>query len=232
MLVYYKRFYNENRKGFDFNMKKILLIFLVAVLSLSVAACGKKKVDTSKSNHTAATDTDGNYVRMDGETSAIVDSDGNAIPGTAQMNAGAEVDMSKFDGESLTAEEAGEFDAPSSGAIGNFEVSIDDAKILERDGNKALIVSFTFKNNSTSPQSFDGIMSTEVTQDGLSLQPTVITDIDGITALAACENIEKGKTTKLQKIFVIKDTEAPVDVLVYKYGEPNGTQLAKTFKFN
>lgn len=212
-------------------MKKILSLFLIAALSLAVTAC-EKKTDTSKSNHTPEISEDGEFVRQSGETSAIVDTEGNAIPGTSQDNASDEVDMSKFDGEEMAVVEPGENAVPSSGAIGHFDVSIDEAKIIERDGNKAVIISYTFKNNTSYPKSFDSIMATDVTQNGMSMQPTVITDIDGITALAACENIESGEEIKLQKMFVITDTETPVDVVVYKYEEPNGAQIAKSFKLN
>lgn len=214
-------------------MKKLLSILLTAALALSIASCGKKTVsDTGKSNHTPETTSEGTFVRKDGETSAIVDTDGNAIPGTSQDNASSEVDMSKFDGETLSVAESTDSSLPSSAAIGNFDVSIDEAKIIERDGNKAVIILYSFKNNTSYPKSFDSVMATEVTQNGLSMQPTVITDIDGITALAACENIEPGEEINLQKMFVITDTQTPVDVLVYKYGEADGTQISRSFKLN
>ncbi len=219
-------------KGMNIDMKKILAIFLVAAFSLSTASCGKKKVDTSNSNNEPALTETGEMAHVDGETSAIVDSEGNAIPGTAADNAGAEVDMSKVDGKELSVVGNETNDSPASGTIGNFEVSIDEAKVIEADGNKAIVISYTFKNNTSNPMSFDGIMATEVTQNGLSLQPTVITGIDGINIHSAYESVDAGKKTTLQKTFVISDTESAVDVVVYKYAEPNGEQIAKSFKLN
>ncbi len=210
-------------------MKKLLAVFLVAALSLALTSCGKKTSDISSDIKPSLTE-EGEFVHADGETSAILDADGNEIPGTSADNAGKEVDMAKVNGKTLAVVENETNDSPAKGTISNFDVSINDAKIIESDGAKAVIISYTFKNNTSNPMSFDGIMATEVTQSGISLTPTVVTGIEGINIHSAYEPIGAGDKTTLQKAFLVTDTDTAIDVVVYKYAEPDGAQIAKSFK--
>ena len=191
-------------------MKKILAIIAAMSLVLSMAACG--------------TNDAGRSVTQGG---AAVDAEGNEIKGTTIDGAGKEVDMDKIDGEALKIDEnAG---GQPEGDIGSYYVSVDEAKVLKAEESKILVVSFTYENNSSEPAAFSNVFSVEVTQSAGKMMPTVVNK-DGINVLSGVEIIDPGKKTKVQKTYLITDEETPVDVMVYKYGEPSGDVINKTFK--
>lgn len=196
-------------------MKKFSVLLLVAVLMMSVASCGKKD--------SGITDTSGAATPTAETTQTAEASGGDIIEG-----AGKEVDMDKIEGKKLesTADETGQ------GKISSFDVSIDDAKLMDYEGGKILIVSFSFKNNTSSATSFDGFMSVDVTQDGKNLRPAVITGVEGLNINSSFEQIEAGAKTNVQKTYIVSDETTPVDVVVYKYGEPDGDMLTKSFNLN
>ncbi len=191
-------------------MKKILAILAAASLVLTMTACG--------GNGDA-----GSSVTQGG---AAVDEKGNEIPGTTIDGAGKEVDMSKLDG--VTLKEDKEANRTSEGELGSYNVSIDDAKVIEAGEGKVLVVAFTYKNESSEPAAFANVFTVETTQNGSKLGPCVI-NMEGINVLSGVEIIDSGKTTKVQKTYVITDEETPVEVLVYKYGEPAGDNISKVF---
>lgn len=189
-------------------MKKIFAIILTASLAFAMAACDKK--DT---------------VVQGGPS---VDENGNEIAGTAVDGAGKEADIDKLDGQELKEGELKK-GVESKGKIAGYNVSIDKAKIVETDDQKVLVVSMSFKNNSSKPMSFDGIISVDVMQNQKEMLPTVVTGLDGINILSGTEVIEPGKSTTIQKTFTLFDEETPVYVYAYKYGEADGDNLAKIF---
>ena len=101
-------------------------------------------------------------------------------------------------------------------------------KIVDNEDSNIFVVSFSFKNTSSEPIAFDNLFTTDVTQNGSKLMPTVV-NADGINVLSGVELIDPGKKTKVQKTYVITDEENPVEIMVYKYAEPTGDILKKIF---
>lgn len=194
-------------------MKKIFAILLTAALAFSVTGCGNKN-------------TDDNFTQTS-QGGASVDENGNAIAGTTIDGAGKEVDMKKVDGVELNSIKAEGVE--SEGAVGAYNVSIESAKLVDVENGKVLIVSFGFKNKSSEAVAFDNVMSVDALQGDTAVNASVITGYDGINILSAVELIESGKSTTVQKAYTLTDTETPVEIMVYKYAQPGGDKVVKTF---
>lgn len=189
-------------------MKKIISIIAVTALMLATAACGGRGDEVAQSTPSA-------------------ESQATDVNDTSVEGAGKDVDMNKVDGERLDGRKVD--GVKSKGEISGFDVSIDEAKVMTTEESKILVVSFSFKNTSSEPAAFGNIFSVDVTQDGGNLMPTVI-NTDGVNILSGVEQIESGSKTKVQKTYVLSDEENPVEVSVYKYGEPTGGILKKIFE--
>lgn len=200
-------------------MKKFIAIFAVVALMLSASACGKKDKTDNSATPTSVSDT------SDG--SAAVDENGNEIKGTAVVGAGDEVDMKKVEGDKVKAEKKD--NEPVSGTIAGLKVGIGDAKVMQTEQSKIFVVTFDFKNTTSSPLAFDNIISVDVTQNGSKLMPTVITNMEGINILSGVEAIESGKSTTVQKTYILSDDTTPVEVRAYKYAESSGDSLNAVF---
>ena len=185
-------------------MKKFLATVLALMMALSMTGCGEKNDIIDSPAH--------------------VDENGNVIAGTAIEGAGEEVDLDKVEGDKLTAVES---DARSKAKLRDYDVSIEDAKIFEFEGQKKLAVTFTFKNKSKTPVAFDNVMVVEAVQDGTTLVGgKVVMGVPGINILSGVEMIEKGTKTTVQKTFDIFNEEA-VTVTVHEYS--GDTAITKTF---
>ena len=194
-------------------MKKILAIIAAMSLVFSMSACGKKNNDDAGSSVT--------------QGGVAVDADGNKIPGSTIDGAGKEVDMDKIEGEPLEIDE--NVDKKSKGDIGSYYVSIDEAKTMVAGDSKILVVSFTFENKSNQPAAFSNVFSVDFTQNETKMTGVPI-NVDGVNVNSAVELIDPGKSTKVQRVRYISDEETPVQVSVYKYGEPAGDCVKKIFK--
>ena len=146
---------------------------------------------------------------------AAVNENGEEILGTAVEGAGKEVDMDKIEGTDLSYNA----NQKSSGKIDNYKVSIDNAKVTEIEGKKTLVVTFSYKNNGTEPVAFDDRM----------LAGTFHIGIEGINALSGSELMKKGEKTVVQKLYTLFEDSGVVTVEVYKYGEPDGERIVKSF---
>ncbi len=197
-------------------MKKILTVMLAASLVLVMTACGKNKVS------------DGDAGQSVVQGGAAVDEKGNEITGTAIDGAGAEVDMEKIDGTELKSDSK-----ETSGEIGNYEVSIDDAKMIEAEvegeNKKLVVVSFTFKNNSSKAVAFDNVLKVDAIQNDLALNAKPVSGVEGLNMRSGVEIIDSKKTNRVQKAYVITDEQTPVEISVYKADEDNSASISKTF---
>lgn len=204
-------------------MKKGLILLVAAILSMSLAACGNKTDENNSVSETTASDTANNTSTENSPAPTVV-------AGTAIEGAGDEVNMKKVEGTKLDDTEPEDKSLSPSGTIGNFDVSIEDAKVIDYEDSKVLVVSFKFKNGNSTPMSFSGIMTVDATQNGSKLRPAPVFDVEGINTNSAIEEIEGGKTTTVQKTYVLNDDTSDVNIVVYKYGEPGGDSISKSFK--
>lgn len=196
-------------------MKKILTIILAMTMLAAASACGKKVSDGDA----------GQSVVQGG---AAVDEKGNEIIGTTIDGAGAEVDMEKIDSPELKSD-----NSKAEGEIRSFEVSIDEAKVIEAEiedkTRKAIVVSFTFKNNSSSPAAFDNALKVTASQEERVLNAKPVSGIEGINTRSGVEIIDSDKTNRVQKVYVLANEDLPVQISVTKPDEQDGEGVTKTF---
>lgn len=193
--------------------KKISILMAALLVAASVAGCGQKTTEnTETKNDTNATQTDvsENY-------------------GTADYTPD-QVDMKKVNGDELKS--SGD-KKDYSGELGDVEVTIEDARVIDYDGVPVAIVSFKYKNNSSTPTPFTGKLSVNAYQDDAKLQSLVVTGVEGVTMLALSENVEKGDTITVQTAYRLNDTSTPLDIEVTEFDLANATSdgLVKTFEF-
>ncbi len=194
-----------NRKG-KINMKKSLFLIAVLALTLSVSSCGKKdNKTTNQAQNQNAADISENY-------------------GTE--GASENVDMKKIDGEELKEEKG---DNKSSATLEESEISVEDAKLVELDGQRYVIISYKFTNQSSSAESFSSLMDATVFQDGSQLTKAIGNfKIEGLDVNAAAEKIEKGKTITVQEIYGVT-SDAPITVTVKEFHSTANVSAVKTF---
>ncbi len=185
-------------------MKKNLMIITAAlILVLSVSGCGKKN------------NTNGNTPQSTAQTDV---SDAYSQP----------ADMDKVPGEAASSDTEKE---KYTGKLGNYEVTIEDAKIVDNNGQDAVIVSFEFKNKSDSAVPFSGVMDVMAYQDGIKLPGTVVSNIEGVNMLAIAEHVEKGDSIKVQQAYSLRDKSLPLEIEVREFNPSDDSALVKVFNF-
>ncbi len=185
-------------------MKKNLAIITAAlILVLSVSGCGKKQnTSDTKPQNTAQTDVSDAYSQP---------ADMDKIPGNA-----ASSDTSKDE---------------YSGKLGDYEVTIEDAKIVDNNGEEAVVVSFNFKNKSNTSVPFSGAMEVNAYQDDSRLTGTVIASTDGINMVASAEHVAPGDSITVQQAYKLRDKSLPLDIEVKEFESQDDAVLTKTFNF-
>lgn len=187
------------------------MITTALILVLSAAGCGKQNADTGTT--TGA-----------GETTDV----SGAYEGTSADLENAVVDMEKIEGTEASSDNAKE---EYDGSLGDYDVSIEDAKMIKADDTDIVVISFDYKNNSDKAMSFTGAFEVNVTQEGRSLVGAVVSNVEGLNLLTMGENIPSGDKVTVQRAYRVKDTSTPVTVEVKEFGSIDGDVLTKTFNF-
>ena len=115
-------------------MKKFLAIIAAMTLVLSMSACG-------------------NDDNLPSQGGAAVDDEGNEIIGTSIDGAIDEVDMDKVEGTKLKLDK--DASSESKATIAGLDVSVGEAKLMDYEDSKLLVLTFKFKNKTSQPVSFD-----------------------------------------------------------------------------
>lgn len=217
------------KKGKDI-MKKGLLLLMAAVISMSLVSCGNKTSDSA--DGTVNTETSETAGTQGTDNSSTAGESTTPLPGTSLDNAADEVDMGKIDGTKLDDSTPEDSSLNDSADIGNFKVSIEDAKVIDYEGNKVVIVSFDFKNGNSTPMAFSGIMSVEATQNGSELRSVLVANVEGVNINSSIQEVESGKTITVQKAYLLSNETSDINIRVYKYGEPGGDSVSKAFKLS
>ncbi len=185
-------------------MKKALIIAAASmILALSVAGCGCKNNNGGAGGKANSQDVEQNYSK---------NVDMNKVEGN-QASSNTEEDVYK-------------------GKIGDTEVSIGDAKILDYEGEKVAVVSFSFKNNGDEPVSFTSALQVMASQNDNKLPPAIVSDIEGVDMLSISDLVGKGQTINVQKAYKLRTQDTPfvINVMPFTMDE-NSVVLEKTFSF-
>lgn len=139
------------------------------------------------------------------------------------------VDLAKADGTVLSTD-ADTQDVYAE--IGDVEVAIGDAKLIEQNGEEVAVVEFTFKNNGDADANFAGVVRAEAYQEGAQLVPTVISGVDGIDMLTLSQNIGKGHQISVDKAYRLRNHDDVIEVQVTEITSGQTTPQAITKYFS
>ena len=118
------------------------------------------------------------------------------------------------------------------GNLGDFEVSIKEAKLTkDYKDNPSVIVTYTFKNNSSESHTFMSSLMDYVYQNGVQLERTVSRNSE-INSDNEIKNIKDGASIDVQKIYLLNDNEADLEVEVTELISFSDRKVVKSFKMN
>lgn len=159
-----------------------------------------------------------------GEKSQVTE---NVPQSEAQQSEAAPVQETSAPAETPATEDT------AAGAIDDYEVAVLDAVTTkDYEGKPAMVISFDFKNNSSSTASFFSAVSCIAYQDGVSLDSAVISDDTVCDSSASLKSLQPGAQLKVQEAYVLSNTTSPVTVEVKPLIDFSGKQkLTKTFTF-
>lgn len=102
--------------------------------------------------------------------------------------------------------------ASTSAASAKHVVTIDDAQVgADYEGKPALIVTYTWQNNSDKETSFAVSIGAKGFQNGVELEPALM--VDGVDSGASLAQVKPGSTTTVKEAYLLTD-QSPVDVEV------------------
>lgn len=142
-------------------------------------------------------------------------------------------ETAKKDGEKDTSEKSEEKKSESSGKLGDYEVTILDSVVTkDYEGNPALIVNYTFTNNSDDATMFTTAISSIAYQDGVQLSPALIMDTSVYNAENSMKNVQKGGTINCQEAYELTSETSSVTVEVKELFSFDDNKLTKVFELN
>lgn len=116
------------------------------------------------------------------------------------------------------------------GALGDYKIEIKDATLTEDyAGKPALVVTYSFTNNSDTEQSFMVAVSDQAYQDGVQLQTTVPAFGSDIDTSSQMSNIKPGATIEVPAIYSLSNTTSDVEVEVSELISLSDAKVVKTF---
>ena len=119
----------------------------------------------------------------------------------------------------------------ASGDLGDVSVAIGDLEhIKDYDGNPAILIYFTFTNNSEENQSAMISLSCKAFQNGIGLEDAFIVDENVYDSSDLMKEIQPGSTIELAKAYTLSSDTAPVEFVVSESITFNDTKLGKTYE--
>ena len=129
-----------------------------------------------------------------------------------------ENDQQATDGQQVQETEDGEEDAPeeeksSAATLGDYEVEIKSASIVQDyEGNPAIVVTYSWTNNSEDTTSAITSVSCSAFQSGVGLETAIIMDDSAYDSDSFMTEVRPGTTIDVQAAFVLNDKTSIVEV--------------------
>ena len=119
-----------------------------------------------------------------------------------------------------------------SGKLGNYEITIESARIAESMfGDPIIIVKYIFTNNGTDPAAFWTSLSTNVFQDGIGLDKCyLVSDSADYSSDAQQQEIKTGVTIEVEVAYKLNDTSTDVEIQVTEFISLNNKTVSKTLE--
>lgn len=144
---------------------------------------------------------------------------GGDQPSTAEQNnppVEAETPEPPAEPEETTPASGGKME--QSGTLGNFDVEIKEAKLAEDyEGNLAIVITYSWTNNSEETTSVMATMMEKAFQDGVQLDTAIIGDEDVYDSEIGMKDIRPGTTIDAQCAFVMTSETAIVEFEISEF---------------
>ncbi len=203
--------------------KKIMITALSLLLALSAAGCAQKGDNGGSAPQNSDVKTEST---AENGTNKAEEKNEKTDENTSYSD---NVDMDKVDGEEASSSsDKEEFD----GKLTKADVTIEDAKVIDYEDEKVVVVSFKYKNTSDDDQQFTSSLRVSAFQNGGSLRPVVINGVEGVDLMAQTEYVKPGKTITVQKTYRLDDdSDMTVQVEDFVGGNSIADPLVKVFTF-
>ena len=102
--------------------------------------------------------------------------------------------------------------------LGDYTVEIKDAAVTQdSDGNPAVVITYSWTNNSTETTSPASSLSTAVFQNGVGMESAFIWDESVYDSSAYTTDVRPGTTIDVQEAFALQDTASPIEVEISEW---------------
>jgi uncharacterized protein YxeA len=129
--------------------------------------------------------------------------------------------------EAETVEQADEED----GKLGDYVVDIKSSRLSKNmSGDKVVIITYGFTNNSDSAESFTSAFNAQAYQDGVEIERDYFVQDDSYDSNSSTKDIKSGKTVDVEVAYTLNDTKTDVDVEVTELISLSDDMVTKTFK--
>lgn len=184
-------------------MKKFVALILTLSMLLALVACGSESTETTNSSGPA------------NEYTTVV----NAAPDDIVVEAPPQ-----------------ETEAPSepisdTGNLGDYEVIIGESEFIQDfNGEDAILIHFSFTNNSEENQSAMFALTYTAFQNGIGLEEAIIADDSIHDPQDLMKDIQPGTTIDLTLAYLLSNDSAPVEFFITDIVLLNDTKLGKTYE--
>lgn len=119
----------------------------------------------------------------------------------------------------------------SSGSLGEYDVQINDFELVsDYEGSPAILIGFTFTNNSEENESAMFALSYDAYQNGLQLESAIIADDSVYNSDDLMKEIKPGASLDVTAAYTLDSETAPVEFEVTECFGLDGAKLGKTFE--
>ncbi len=120
-----------------------------------------------------------------------------------------------------------------SGDLGDYHIEIGDFELSEDySGNPAIIISYTYTNNSDEAQSAMTAITEYAFQNGVSLESAYFSDDSKVDSSVSMKDVKPGSSLEIKRGYRLSSETAPVEFEVNETFSFDGTMLGKTFEIS
>ena len=118
-----------------------------------------------------------------------------------------------------------------SGNLGEYEVTIGDYEFVQDyKGNPAILIHYTFTNNSEDNRNAMFSISCKAFQNGIGLHEATISDESIHDSSNSMKKIQPGTTIELTEAYILSSDTAPVEFYIEESVSFDNAKLGKTFE--
>jgi hypothetical protein len=117
-----------------------------------------------------------------------------------------------------------------SGTLGEYSVSITGcAPAKTYEDKDAVVVTYSWTNNSQNTADFLSAFNTMVSQNGVKCDTAIVTDDSGYNADNQTKDVGPGESLDVQVVYLLQDTANPIDVSVFEFLSTTNETVTQTF---